>query len=279
MNIILVHGILGFREKFGVDYFNNVKEHLLERPGSNILVPQLDATGDIRKCGEQLRGLILAAFAEGTLDPAAKTHIIGHSQGGLNARFMLSPKNPNTNAGNDLSSKITSLATIGSPHQGSPVADLLAGKPLDGKFKSLESILHHLDLGQDIVRALLERLGINPNALLDLTTERMWEFNLDYPDNREVQYFSVAGQGRAGTPQTCLFLLEFHHYIKSVTGEENDGLVTISSAQRWGASWPAWPADHADEIGHDLNNLELKPVPGFDYLAAYDAIVDRVSTL
>lgn len=278
MNIILVHGILGFREKFGVEYFNDVKEHL-QRPGRNILVPQLDPTGRIRTCGEQLRGLVLAAFADGTLGAASKTHIIGHSQGGLNARFMLSPKNPNTNPGNDLSTKITSLSTIGSPHQGSPVADLLAGRPLDPKFTSLESILHNPNLGQDIVRGLLERLGINPDALLDLTTQGMEEFNRLYPESPAVQYFSVAGQGRADTLPTCLFLLEFHQYIKSVTGEANDGLVTISSAQRWGPSWPAWPADHADEIGHDLNSLELMPVPGLDYLAAYDAIVNQVSKL
>jgi len=56
---------------------------------------------------------------------------------------MLSPGNPNTNTANDVSGKITSLTTISSPHLGSPVADLLAGKALDGKFASLESIFHH----------------------------------------------------------------------------------------------------------------------------------------
>jgi hypothetical protein len=28
MNIVLVHGILGFREKFGIEYFRGVAEHL-----------------------------------------------------------------------------------------------------------------------------------------------------------------------------------------------------------------------------------------------------------
>ena len=114
MNIVLVHGILGFRERFGVEYFNGVKEHL-QRPGRKILAPQLDPTGPIRERGEQLRGLIWKAFGDGTLDPAARTHIIGHSQGGLDSRFMLSPKNPNTTPANDLAGKVASLTTIGSP--------------------------------------------------------------------------------------------------------------------------------------------------------------------
>jgi triacylglycerol lipase len=277
MNIILVHGILGFREELHVEYFNHVREHL-DRPDRKILVPQLDSTGDIRACGEQLRSQISKAFEDGILDPAAKTHIIGHSQGGLNARFMLSPGNSNSNALNDLSPNITSLTTIASPHHGSPVADLLAGKTLDHKLAGLESILHHPDVAQDIVRALLERLGINPAALSDLETESMGQFNRECPNHDKVRYFSVGGSGRSGTPPTSFALLEFYHYIKGVTGEENDGLVSVSSG-KWGESWPAWPADHADEIGHNLNNIELKPVPGFDYLSEYDAIVEKVSSL
>lgn len=275
MNIVLVHGILGFREKFGVEYFNGVKERL-SKFTPNILVPQLDSTGDIRACGEQLREAILAAFAGGALEAGAKTHIIGHSQGGLNARFMLSPKNPH---GGDLAGRITSLTTVGSPHQGSPVADLLALKPLDHKLGSLELLIHHPNLGQDIIRAMLERLGIDPDALTDLGTDAMKQFNLDYPDNPGVRYFSVAGAGRTRSPETSLFLFEFYHHIKSVTGEDNDGLVTVSSALRWPAGAMTWPADHADEIGHDLNSPELKPASGFDYLAAWEAIVNQVKSL
>jgi triacylglycerol lipase len=273
MNLVLVHGILGFREKFGVEYFNGIKERL-SKYTPNILIPQLEATGTTSTCGEQLREAILAAFASGALDRDGETHIIGHSQGGLNARYMLSPKNPNSK---DLAGKITSLTTISSPHQGSPIPDLLALKPVDHDFKSLELLIHDRDLGQDIVRVMLARLGVNPDALTDLGTEAMKKFNLEYPDNPDVHYFSVAGAGRAQIPQTSLFLYEFYHHIKSLTGEDNDGLVTVPSAQRWPEGAVIWPADHADEIGHDLNSPELKPLPGWDYLAAWEAIVNNVS--
>jgi hypothetical protein len=41
--------------------------------------------------GEDLRKQLVQAFQRGTFDPNGKTHIIAHSQGGLAARYMLSP--------------------------------------------------------------------------------------------------------------------------------------------------------------------------------------------
>jgi triacylglycerol lipase len=197
---VLVHGVLGFREKFGVEYFNGIKERL-SKFTANVLVPQLDAAGTIRSCGEQLREAILAAFASGALEPGAKTHIIGHSQGGLNARSMLSPKNPNSK---DLSGKIASLTTISSPHQGTPIADLLSLKPVDHELKTLELLIHHPALGQEVVREMLARLGISFSALTDVGPAAMRKFNQDYPDDPNIRYFSLAGAGRAQFPQTSL---------------------------------------------------------------------------
>jgi triacylglycerol lipase len=278
INIVLVHGILGFRRKFGIEYFNGVKE-LLTKFTPNILVPVLDPAGSIILRGERLRTLILGALGDGTLDPAQRTHVIAHSQGGLDARYMLSPKNPHLTPRNSLAGKIASLTTIGSPHQGSQIADLLMLKPVDRAVGSLELLIHHPELGQDFVEAMLDRLGIEPEALADLGTESMKQFNASYPDEPRVRYFSIAGKGRAGVPETSLFLYEFHHHIKAVTGEENDGLVAVSSAQHWPTDGQEWPADHAEEIGHDLNRPDLAPVSGFDYLGAYEAIVNRVKGL
>jgi hypothetical protein len=46
MNIILVHGILGFRSKFGLEYFRGVAQHLREK-GFRVLAPTLDLTQGI----------------------------------------------------------------------------------------------------------------------------------------------------------------------------------------------------------------------------------------
>ena len=41
MNIVLVHGFLGFREKFGIEYFRGVAEHLTAK-GHKVIAPILD---------------------------------------------------------------------------------------------------------------------------------------------------------------------------------------------------------------------------------------------
>ena len=189
------------------------------------------------------------------------------------------PKTRTSQPGTILPGKVASLTTVASPHRGSPIADLLALKPLDQQIGKLELLIHHPELGQDILEAMIDRLGIDPEALLDLGTDSMKQFNQSFPDDLKVRYFSVAGAGRSAIPQTSLFLYEFYHHIRSVTGEDNDGLVAVSSAQRWTADGQTWPADHADEIGHDLNSLELDPAPGFDDLAAYEVLTNRVAAL
>jgi len=269
MNIVLVHGILGFRERFGIEYFNGVRERLAKFT-PNIFVPALSPTGSIPTRGEELRAQLFEAFGNGTLDPEQRTHVIAHSQGGLDARFMLSPGNPNTVPANDLSGRIRSLTTISSPHQGSPIADLLLGRPLD---HVLEAFIHHPHLSEDLVRTGLELLGLDSDALADLSTESMNQFNQKFPDHPAVRYCSIAGAGRSGTPETSRLLFGFYLYIKSLTNEPNDGLVTVSSAQRWRIDSQIWPADHADEIGHDLDALDPKATPDFDYLGGYEGIL------
>ena len=54
--------------------------------------------------------------------------------GGLDSRFILSPANPD-----NIANLITTLTTIGTPHQGSPLADLffLGFNPLVELFEAL----------------------------------------------------------------------------------------------------------------------------------------------
>jgi triacylglycerol lipase len=115
MNIVLVHGILGFREKFGIEYFRGVAEHISAK-GHKVIAPILDPTREIEYRGGQLRDQINAALANGGLDAAQKTDILAHSMGGLDSRWMLSPANPSR-----IQAPIRSLTTISTPHLGSPI--------------------------------------------------------------------------------------------------------------------------------------------------------------
>ena len=74
---------------------------------------------------------------------------------------------------------------------------------------------------------------------------------------------------------TCAALLLPHRIVKDKTGEVNDGLVALGS-ETWGIGPELWPADHADEIGHDLDHgVQARPTH-FDYLANYEALVARL---
>lgn len=277
MNIVLAHGILGFRQRFGVEYFNGVREDL-ERLPAKVFVPEVYATRGIEARGEELRAEILKAFADGTLDPAEQAHLIAHSMGGLDCRYILSPNNKNTTPENDLTGRIASLTTISSPHRGSPVADLLALEPVEefAAHHHLRGLLLGLTAGEDLLAHVLRHLGVSLEGLKDLTTEFMTRFNLDTPNNPSVRYFSLAGRGRDGELPTAVVLLPFHKYINGKTGQPNDGLVSVESARWDGFDANLWPADHADEIGHDLDHPLEKP--RFNHFERYEAIVRQAAS-
>jgi triacylglycerol lipase len=266
MNIVLVHGILGFREKFGIEYFRGVAEHFREK-GLKVIAPTLDPTQGVSARGGQVRDQINGAFAKGDLAPAEKTHILAHSMGGLDSRWMLSPANPAR-----IQQPIRSLTTISTPHRGSPVADLVDSPEKLSAFGGLP-----FGLSANPLQPILDKLGISLNGLRDLTTQSCKTFNATYVDNPAVAYFSVAGSGRPSFPETAAGFLLFHRYIAALTGERNDGMVSLSSAE-WGSFDPnTWPSDHAEEVGNNIDNLFVAPT--FPYLAKYDQIVANVAPL
>jgi triacylglycerol lipase len=266
MNLVLVHGILRFREKFGVEYFRGVSEHLRAQ-GFAVLVPELDPTRGIEFRGSQLGYQINNGFNNGLLNPTQRTHIVAHSMGGLDSRYLLSPV-----SGKRLVAPVRSLTTISTPHLGSLIADLI-DKPLDLlPFPHLP----FSPVGNPLELAL-KQLGISLDGLRDLTTVSCQAFSTKYTNHPSVAYFSVAGSGRLQFPATASALLLFHHYIFASTGKPNDGLVTVDSAS-WGTfNGATWPADHAEEVGYNLDNPILPPA--FPYLANFDRIIQNVAML
>ncbi len=266
MNIILVHGILGFANRFGLDYFRGLPGHLRGQ-GLRVFVPELDPTEGVEFRGTQLRDQIEAAVVAGTIDSSQKTHIIAHSMGGLDSRYILSPANPDP-----LQVPIRSLTTISTPHRGSPVADAIDNPGVLLPFPHLPFVPTTNLLGP-----VLSVIGISVNGLRDLTTSICGAFSEKYVDNPNVAYFSSSGSGRAGFPQTSAPFLLFHQYIAAATGQANDGMVPVSSAQ-WGSfDSSTWAGDHGEMIGYNLDNLLLPPAFGF--VAKYNEIVARAAAL
>src|SRR5690349_10655719 len=112
---VLLHGFLGFVGWGPLAYFRGVKAALASE-GITVLTPRVPAAGSVEE-----RAVAVARFLEQAAGEAFV--LIGHSMGGLDARFVASHLDPHH--------RIKSVVTVATPHLGSPVAsDVLAGNTL-----------------------------------------------------------------------------------------------------------------------------------------------------
>ena len=230
--IVLVHGILGFNNLAVAGmtiatYFRRIPEalrnagHLVPEP------PALNPAGSVAERAQDLKN-----YLESNADVAGKkVHIIAHSMGGLDSRFMISKL--------DMAERVLSLTTIATPHHGSPLANIVQ--------KGAGPLLNKLTT----------RLGIDVKGAGDLTTGACEQFNKDVLDAPGISYSSIST--RFDPP---LFgpgsLTRFAHDIIKKTEGANDGLVSVQSAQLserpgW-TSLDVWQANHFRVInwGRDI---------------------------
>ena len=255
--IVLAHGIFGvgselfpnlplpFKPVF--DYFNGVAAHL-NTPEIKVIAPTTSPLGSIEDRGKEL-----ARQLENL--PAGRIDIIAHSMGGLDARFMLH-RYP------DIAKRITSLTTIGTPHHGSAVADMV---------HSSADVLYKL-----APALLLEQVA----ALADLTTEKAEEFNARTPDVDGVHYMNIAG---AVPSDSQHLLLELAAWIGKLSGP-NDGVVLETSARFKGHEYlGTWPVDHFGEIGWARwrRGVELDASAFYpdNHLQRYDELIAKIRSI
>lgn len=214
--VVLVHGLCGFDRLYAfrrpvANYFPGVREQL-ESGGNRVYTAQVSPTDGVACRASDLRRFILREV------PAGPVHLIGHSLGGLDARYLI------TRLG--LESRVLSLTTIGTPHRGTSFADW--------GMKWLSRVLI----------PLMRLAGVPHQAFEDLTTARCRQFNADIPDVPGVRYFSVAG--RAESPWIGPEWALPYHIVRRAEGA-NDGVVSIASA-RWGEHSEVWPGDHLNLV-------------------------------
>lgn len=258
-NIVLVPGILGFERIKNLEYFNGVAAHLRKKfPGIHVLSTDTVPLGTVEHRSERFAKQIVEAAAAGAFDNSQPLHILAHSMGGLDARF-LAAKNLR-----GLRPRIATITSIGTPHLGAPVASILdQGNPLE--------ILPPL-LG--LQGEVLDDLRAHANAVHDLSEDVAKAFNAECPDQPGIQYFEVAGIGRKGLFHTSAFFALTFLFVSARKGR-NDGIVPFSSAAGRGRPPIAqWRGDHADLIGHNLDRPGSAPV--FRHLPAYESLVRRL---
>ena len=249
MNLVFASGFLAPQAALGEDYFRDLPQKY-----PTALFPKVSVLGSIAQRAGELAAQISAKF------PSGDIHIVAHSMGGLDSRYLLA-KNLN-----NLAARVASLSTITTPHWGSPIADLLTGQaapPLLSTLaeKSLELVFKDFPI-----------LKNDAGALSDLTTASARQFNRDYPATPGVSYYCYAANGHGSA-----VLLPAQLFIRlrgSTPGEQdNDGVVSVASASWLPLAEPPWTSDHLGVIGYDLDRPDLKT--SFDYQGAIGRVVAR----
>jgi triacylglycerol lipase len=262
--IVLVHGIFGFDQIAlgGVkvaDYYRLIPDalrgdgHIVPHP------PQTNRAGSVAERAQDLQNYLM--------DPSRvevfgkKVHLLAHSMGGLDARFMISKLG--------MANRVLSLTTIATPHHGSPIANVVVKGTEPGLTKSLGAI------------------GIDVKATLDLTTEACEQRNREVLDEAGVAYFSIAGQ--FVPPKKFLIfgkskgVLGPTYDLIAKTENNNDGVVSVWSATMGRPAWThldTWNVNHFREINWGTNLLPT-PLELADHsiVEKYRALVRQIKEL
>lgn len=256
--IVMVHGFSGFKNIGPVEYFYNVPS-ILNSMGYDVHIAKLDPYNSVEVRGTQLKEFIEnVVFVTG----ANRVNIIAHSQGGLDSRFVIS--------GLMLAEKIATLTTIGTPHYGTPLADLILSDPTGAGKAALDAML--IIMGA----ALDSQSRANAMAsLYSLSVEYVkGTFNHRYPDDYRVVYYSYAGktcriwEGCGDTVDIEISLT--YEILRELVGD-NDGIVPTESS-KWGRFLEVLPADHFDEVGQIAGVTN----PNFNHIEFYKGIVQNL---
>lgn len=248
--ILLVHGWTGFDNIGPLDYFYEVPGSLQEQ-GYPVHVASLDPYNSVEVRGGQLAGVVDETLAS---QRARRVNLIAHSQGGLDSRYLISSLG--------YGDRISTLTTIATPHQGTPIADAALG------------LLP--EVAEDVFSALLNFLGAvaagsesdAEASFVSLSEDYVQNvFNPANPDDPRVSYISWTGRTclyGMSCGDVCDIEIRWAYDILYVISGDNDGMVPVSSAP-WGDYRGEVPADHFDEVGQLLGVTNNN----FDHLVFY----------
>ncbi|KAJ7102115.1 Alpha/Beta hydrolase protein [Mycena belliarum] len=210
--VVFCHGLLGFDSvtigpsiaPMQVTHWRGIKE-VLEANGTEVLITRVPATSSPIDRAKVLEEKISEVY------PGRSVHLIGHSMGGLDCRYL-------TTHLKKRKFQVLSLTTIATPHRGSAFADHFLSTVGRTRMPSVLSLLDLLPNG-----------GGDGKAFECLTIESMRKFNEETPDVPGVQYFSWGATYEPGLIDTW----KWPHSVVFESEGENDGLVSVASS-KWG---------------------------------------------
>src|SRR5690606_28906550 len=179
--IVLAHGFFGFEDFAGIDfitYFYGVKDHLAAQGETLVFTPAVDPFNDSEVRGAELLAHVEAILAE---TGHARVNLIGHSQGGLDARWVAYQR----------PELVASVTTFATPHRGSPMADVVLGLVEDPRARDLADRLVRL-IGAPLWDAAGEETSVFA-SLRQFSSSGSADFNTRITNQPGVAYYSITG--------------------------------------------------------------------------------------
>jgi triacylglycerol lipase len=230
--IILVSG-LGFHDQNKIINYWGAIPDFLKAHGADVYTANQQAFLSIPDNAIKLKYRILDILEKSKSD---KINIIGHSKGGLEARYMTSKLG--------MHDTVASITTLGTPHRGTHLADIVLGKIPVPNF-ALSRLVNIY------ARLMGDEKPDSMRAVLQVTTQLMKNFNEEVLDIDNIYYQSYASHINKDYPSTLWRTMA--GIIKPYEGK-NDGMVGVESA-KWGEfkgiiqSKEAPSTSHGDMIG------------------------------
>lgn len=250
--VLLLHGLAYRDDMFCVASWGRIPARLAAA-GCSVFLGELEAWASIEANAAQLCERV-AVIREAT--GSAKVNLIGHSKGGLEARFAVSRLG--------LAARVASVTTLCTPHHGTYVADLataLTPAPFMPQSAALDLL----------ARLMGDRHPQSLTCLRELTRAAMEKFNDAHPDAPGVYYQSF-GTVMQRVTDDPLFTLSYG-ILKQHDGE-NDGMVTTTSCQWTNFRGIIPTAVKGEGISHlEITDFRQKDVAGVDIPGLYVDIV------
>jgi triacylglycerol lipase len=235
--IVLMHGLAGFRDISiaGIklfDYFNGVVL-MLNQMGYTAFAPQVPF---FAKPQDRASAWFHEIEKIRRNTGANKVHLVGHSQGGLDARVLIAPNTPAQDTplgplmGLGYGPHVASVVSVGTPHLGSALVDIFnEGDPSNAKL---------IDAVTDLISVIARVFSGDPQDAKGVIQALGRDYMLDYfnpiiADNPAVPCYTIGGDPETVKLVTPLLLASYLHLLDLPViegGGPNDGLVTVQSA-------------------------------------------------
>lgn len=261
--IVLAHGMLGFDNILGIDYWYGIPS-ALRKDGAQVFTTEVAQLNTSEVRGEELIKEVEEIVA---ISGKSKVNLMGHSHGGPTIRYVAAVRP-------DL---VASVTSIGAPHKGSDTADLIRKIPEDSAAEALVASL--VNAIGSVINFASGSSSTSPQnslgSLESLNSQGAARFNAKFPQGlptsacgegaykvNNIHYYSWSGTSPTTNlldPSDLITLIG----SKAFKDPQNDGLVGRCSSRMGMVIRDNYRMNHLDEVNQFFgltSLLETSPI-------------------